>query len=376
MIRALPLALAYLAAHPLGALIRVACVAITAALPLTVTVLVSHYEDHLVARAASSPLVLGAPGSRHDLVMTSLYFRPTAVPPIRQGDALAVMETGRALAIPLHTRFTADGHPLVGTTPDYFSFRGLKPATGRLPGRIGEAVLGASVPVSDAIRSDQRSLYNLAATYPLKMQVVGTLAPTGTPDDEAVFVDVKTAWIIEGLAHGHQDVTGAAAPGADAVEADPALVEYQEITEANLHTFHMHGDPEGFPLTAALVVPRSERDRVILCAALKRLDGAQVVEPAEVIAELMSVVFKIKGFLDIHSALVAGATLLLLALVVALGLRLRRDEMRTLTLMGASKGSIFWINAWEWLCVLGAGLGLAALATLAALRWAPALIGL
>ena len=44
------------------------------------------------------------------------------------------------------------------------------------------------------------------------MKVVGVLSPVATPDDEAVFVDVKTAWVIAGLAHGHDDVT---APGAE-----------------------------------------------------------------------------------------------------------------------------------------------------------------
>jgi putative ABC transport system permease protein len=28
-----------------------------------------------------------------------------------------------------------------------------------------------------------------------------------TPDDLAVFVDIKTAWVIEGIGHGHQDLS-------------------------------------------------------------------------------------------------------------------------------------------------------------------------
>ena len=41
------------------------------------------------------------------------------------------------------------------------------------------------------------------------MRVTGVLAATGTADDEAVFADIKTAWLIEGLAHGHDDVADA-----------------------------------------------------------------------------------------------------------------------------------------------------------------------
>ena len=58
--------------------------------------------------------------------------------------------------------------------------------------------------------SSPAGAFDVAGTFPLKMKVVGVLAPTGTADDEAVFVDLKTAWVIAGLAHGHTDVT---APG-------------------------------------------------------------------------------------------------------------------------------------------------------------------
>ena len=65
------------------------------------------------------------------------------------------------------------------------------------------------------------------------MKVVGVLMTT---DDEAVFVDIKTAWVIAGLAHGHTDVT---APGAesgvlavegDKIVANASVLSYTEIT--------------------------------------------------------------------------------------------------------------------------------------------------
>jgi hypothetical protein len=49
----------------------------------------------------------------------------------------------------------------------------------------------------------------VAGAFPLKMPVVGMLEPTGAADDEAIFVDLKTMWVIAGLAHGHQDMSGA-----------------------------------------------------------------------------------------------------------------------------------------------------------------------
>ena len=51
-----------------------------------------------------------------------------------------------------------------------------------------------------------RSCWDLAGDYPLKMKVVGILAASNSADDGAVFVDLKTQWVIEGFGHGHQDL--------------------------------------------------------------------------------------------------------------------------------------------------------------------------
>ena len=42
-----------------------------------------------------------------------------------------------------------------------------------------------------------------------KTVVVGVLPPTNTPDDDGIFVDIKTAWVIQGIGHGHEDVVTA-----------------------------------------------------------------------------------------------------------------------------------------------------------------------
>ena len=39
------------------------------------------------------------------------------------------------------------------------------------------------------------------------MKIVGVLEKSHTSDDLGIFVDIKTAWIIQGLMHGHKDVT-------------------------------------------------------------------------------------------------------------------------------------------------------------------------
>jgi putative ABC transport system permease protein len=67
----------------------------------------------------------------------------------------------------------------VGTTLDYFDFRGLKVVEGRNLAVLGDCVLGARVAENlrlkpgDSLLSSPETLFDLAGVYPLKMKVVG-----------------------------------------------------------------------------------------------------------------------------------------------------------------------------------------------------------
>ena len=54
-----------------------------------------------------------------------------------------IASSGLATPIPLHLRYQAGGHRIVGTTTDYLDFRGLELAAGRRFAILGECVLGA-----------------------------------------------------------------------------------------------------------------------------------------------------------------------------------------------------------------------------------------
>ena len=54
-----------------------------------------------------------------------------------------------------------------------------------------------SLKTGDSLISTPETVFDIAGIYPLKMNIVGVLKQSHTPDDRAVFVDLKTAWIIE-----------------------------------------------------------------------------------------------------------------------------------------------------------------------------------
>lgn len=380
------LALRYALHHRARTLVLVACVALTLFLPLATRVVASDYQRSLASRADATPLVAGARGNRFDLVLSALYFRASALPPIPWKELDELARDGLALAIPLHVRFTARGRPIVATSPEYFELRGLTPERGTLPLRIGDAVLGAKVArelelaPGDALYSDPRELYDISKPSALKLHVTGVLRASGTPDDEAVFSDVKTAWILEGIAHGHEDVSKGVDPSlvlgrkqGDVVLSE-ALVEASEVTDENLASFHTHGDPDELPLSSIVLVPRDAKAATILAARFDSSREWQVVEPRAVVGELLGFVFRLQRFLDAYLALLSASTALLVALVVALSLRARARELETLHRIGASPSMTLRLVACELALVLGASLALALLATLVARGFAPELV--
>jgi putative ABC transport system permease protein len=334
------LAWRYLAYHRVRTAILVLCVALVGALPLAVQVLIARYQDDLVRRADSTPLVVGAPGSRFDLLLHALYFRGTPARGLSLADAERIAASGLAIAIPIDLAATAHGRPLVGTTLDYFEFRGLAAAQGTLPQLLGDAVLGAAVAAElglgpeDRILSDSGRLYDIGSTYPLRMRVAGVLAPSGGPDDGAVFVDLRTAWVVEGLGHGHEELGAAADPALvlrreeGSVTANAAVREYTEITPENIASFHLHGGSADWPVTAVVVVPPDPRAGTILRARLEADEKLQPIVPRVVLDETFDIVFRAKRFFDANTLLVGAATALLLALVVALGWKIRERASR------------------------------------------------
>lgn len=96
----------------------------------------------------------------------------------------------------------------------------------------------------------------------------------------------------------------------------------------------------------------------------------QVVRPAEVIDDLLGFVFRIKTLFDGLAALLLSTTAALVALVFALAMRLRADELATLHRIGCGRRTVAWLQLLEigGVTVAGALLALAGLAaTLAAL---------
>lgn len=367
------LAWRYVARHRVQSLLLAIALGTVLGLPMAVRVLVQAAQEQLRARAQTTPLVAGAPGSTTDLMLAALHFRKMAGAPLKVGDCDTIRDTGLAEAIPLHLRFQAQGAPIVGTELDYFDFRGLNVAQGDMMTRLGDCVVGANVATAKGLHpggsifSTPEQVFDLAGVYPLKMRITGVFAPTGTPDDDAVFVDLKTAWLIEGIAHGHDDLATTAQANAilakegGNVVGSAAVRMYNEVTDANVDGFHFHGDEAGYAVHAILVQPHDAKSEALLVGRYQKHKEVQMIRPVEVLEVLLATLFRVEKLVVAALALVAAAAVLVAILVFGLSFRLRRREFDTLAEVGVGRGTLILAKAAEVGIVGGLALLVAAL---------------
>ncbi len=366
----------------------VSAISLVLFVPAGLHVVVEQGARTLTARAEATPLLIGAPGSAVDLTLSALYFRPPNLAAAEYRELQRVGDTGLALGIPLHLRYTVRKQRIVGTTLDYADFRGLKVARGRWFGLLGECVLGAEAArilgagPGDHVLSSAGSAFDVAGAFPLKMPVVGVLAPTGTADDEAVFVDLKTTWIISGLAHGHENVNQALEGEQGVLEvqegnvvANATVLSYTEITPENIDAFHFHGDPDNFPVDAIIAVPRNRRAGILLRGRYEEEGTAvQMLVPSAVVNEVLETMFSVRDYVLLGSIGVALATLVTAALVFVLSIRLRRREIETIRKIGGASRHLQGMLAAEILLVVTGGVLIAGILTAAVSRFGDLLV--
>ena len=367
--------------HRGRSLIIMVSLTITIWLPITVRLVMNQFRTEVSARAQSTPLVIGAAGSRIDLALHALYFQSNPPTTTTMAEVNRVTDSSLGVAIPMHIRYRTqsrpdiDGAPIVGTSPEYFEFRRLSIESGEMMSLLGDCIVGArvarkmSLRPGDSILSAPRNAFNLAGDYPLKMKITGILRISHTPDDDAVFTDVQTAWVIDGIGHGHQELSSKtdknlllSSDDKSTITANAGVLPFTEITPENIDSFHFHGTPDTFPLTAIIVVPASPKARVQILGRYSSTAGiSQCLKPPEVIEELMSLVFRMEQLVWVCSIAAAIVTGLLLALVLSLSMRLRAAEMQTMFRLGCSRRTIASLQIAEIVITLSTALAFATL---------------
>ncbi|SBW12611.1 conserved membrane hypothetical protein [uncultured Alphaproteobacteria bacterium] len=303
------------------------------------------------ARAAAKfDLVVGAPGSATQLVLSSVFLDPAPLPLV-PGAVLARLAADPrvAWASPVGFGDSVGGSPVVGVTPTLIAETARGFAAGRTFAAEGEAVAGAAAPV--ALGETLTPTHGLAGAgghrhTDVAYTVVGRLAPTGTAWDTAILVPIQAVWHVHGLG-GHHD-------------------EHEEHDDHDAHAPHggfdadapLDADWDEAPgVPAILVKPKSVADAYTLRRDY-RDGGTLAVFPAEVLTALYATLGDARAVL---AAIAAGAQALVaaaLVLVAVVHVGQRRRQIGALRAFGAPRGAVFALVWGELMALVVVGLAL------------------
>jgi len=355
-----PILLADLRAMRLSAAFIVVLIGLAVALGVAVGAQERALRQASARAAADFPLLIGAPSSQTQLVLTAVYLQPEALPLISGQTLNGLLNDPRvADAAPLAYGDVVAGYPVIGTTAAFVTRWGrLSVMEGRVFAAEGEAVVGADVKLaigrsfspSHAIAGERsrpgvEAAEEAAHRHDASLTVVGRLPRTQSPWDRAILIPVESVWETHGLGNGHE-------PGNERIGPPYA------------------GAIPGLP--AIVVKPRGVADAYQLRAKYRQ-DGTMALFPAEVLTSLYQAVGDIRDLLVVAAALnnVVVFLAIMLLLVTLAGLRRRRFAI--LRALGATR---FYVSLVVWLtgatlvtagCVLGLCMGWGAALGLSAL---------
>ncbi|MDX5630093.1 MULTISPECIES: FtsX-like permease family protein [unclassified Brenneria] len=381
-----------------GVLVVVLLIATATALSISVSLQERALRMGSAKAAERFDLVIGAPGSETQLVLSSVFLQPSALTliPAQLLDDLANNPLV-AWAAPVAFGDFYQGMPIVGTTAPLVTDNGKRKLTaGRLFKQNFEAVVGANTglalgdtfsPVHGQIGAEGAHAHE-DVTY----TVVGMLPADGSSWDKAILVPVNAVWLVHGVhpphdrhedesAHDaherhdddhHHDDPHADEHHGDEHEADDHHVDEQHgAGERHDEAQHAgtaehadeHHHPAGVP--AIVVKPKTIAGAYQL-RSLYRSNTTQAVFPGEVLVKLYAILGDIRQLLAYISLGTQALVGVAVAMVAVIHLKQRQRQIGALRAFGAPRYGIFaliWCGLMSLVSVgvlLGVGIGYAA----------------
>lgn len=348
--------------RPLASILTGFSMALGVALVVSVLVIYGAVRDSFQRSAQGYHLIVGAKGGRLQLVLNTVFHLSQPIENIPWSYYKEFTE-GKfkpytAVAIPYCLGDNYKGYRVVGTSPEMFSALEYAPgekyefSAGRNfePDQFFEAVVGSLVARKTGLKVGDtfQPTHGISTDEKQGKQhdpfkVVGVLAPTGTPNDRAVFVNLEGFLLLEGHA---KPVEGEAAE--EVAAAEPASTEPAEHAE---HTGeHM---PAPLPenqreVTSILVLATNDITSQALFQAVNEGNVAQAAAPAR---EVMNLFEGIVGFIQV---VLLGLTVLIIV-VAGIGIMVsiynsmseRRRDIAVMRALGARRSTVMIVTLME-----------------------------
>ncbi|WP_323660289.1 FtsX-like permease family protein [Pectobacterium versatile] len=391
-----------------GVLVVVLLIATATALSISVSLQERALRMGSAKAADRFDLVIGAPGSETQLVLSSVFLQPSALTLI-PAQVLTDLEKNPlvAWAAPVAFGDFYQGMPIIGTTPPLVTDNGKRQLTaGRVFNDGFEAVVGAQTgltvgstfsPIHGQVGTEGAHAHD-DVTY----TVVGVLPADGSAWDKAILVPVNAVWRVHGIhpphgadddhghnehgAHEHEgehdhesehdghahDETAHAdehhneahpAEGAESDDHHAAVAQPVTAPHDDEHgEAEAHGQAHQAGLPAIVVKPKTIAGAYQL-RSLYRSNTTLAVFPGEVLVKLYSMLGDIRELLTYISLGTQGLVGVAVAMVAVIHLRQRQKQIGALRAFGAPRYGIFtliWSGLMSLVSVgvlLGVGLG-------------------
>lgn len=338
----------------------VVAIALSTLLLLAVERLRTDARASFVQSVAGVDLVVGARSGAVQLMLYAVFHSGEATANLRMESAEALgAHPAVAWAVPVSLGDSHRGFPVLGTTAGYFAHvrhgdgEPLRLAAGRPFAATFEAVLGAEAarrlghgPGARIVLAHGSGEVAFAEHDDKPFAVVGVLAPTGTPVDRAVLVNLESITALHLDWQGGARLPGLAIP--------PEFVAKFDLKPKEV--------------TAVLVGLKNRADvfRMQREIARWKSEPLMAVMPGVALDELWRVVGVAERALLAVSSLVVAVGLAGLVAVMLAGLDARRRELAILRAVGAGPRDVVALLIVEGLLVTAAGAALGALLAAAA----------
>lgn len=371
----------------IASLLTALSVALGVTLMVAVLVINSVVDRMFNQTASGYDLIVGAQGSPLQLVLSTVFRvgAPIENLPYRYYTELKKdPRIEEAIPFAIGDVTQEGGFPIVGTIPRYFALEYIPGRHFRinkegkfLPG-TWDAVIGSAVAKQNNWKmGDEFSLVHGSAesghVHDEKFKIVGILAPTGTPNDRTVFVNLR----------GFYQVSGHEKPLDEALKRE-ALFFGEKLDEEKLkklmkenaghdHSGHNHGHgghdhevPDAQKeVTAILVQMKGDRLRgfttIKFQSDLKEANQAQAVNPIRQISWLMiNIVGNVRTMLIVLTALIIVVSGVSIFVSIYNSMSDRKREIAIMRALGAGRTTVFSIILSEsvLLCLGGGLLGI------------------
>lgn len=320
---------------------------------VSLLLLLNHQvQEQFDRNLAGIDLVIGAPGSPLQTILSSMYHvdNPTGNIPIKEVKAfLNPRHPMIEKAIPLSLGDRFGSYRIVGTTHDFLSLYDLEIATGDLWDKPLEVVAGATVAqVKNLKIGDTFQGGHGGGDHESLFKVVGLLKPSGSVADQLLLTANASLWVVHehGEEEGEKEETSS-------IEDKEHNHDHTPSFDQPLYTY------EDMDITNVLCIFKGKR-AFLLTQGINDNPVLQAASPAYEINRLYEMMGSGERILKLLAFVIIIVSALSIFISLYANLEERKYELALMRVMGASRLKLFGMVVFEGalLALVGTLLGL------------------